>query len=54
MAILTFLRLSELQLNDTMSLPHQVFTSPILLRLNTCVECVYSLQSITVCVVTGN
>ena len=46
---LFLLRLSQLQLNDTISLPHCVFLSPILLRLNACVECVKSLQSSVRC-----
>ena len=47
--VLTMVKLSQLQLNDTLSLPHSVFISPILLRLNACVECVYSLQNNVCC-----
>ena len=49
MVILTLLTLSQLQLNDTISLPHSVFISPILLRLSACVECVGSVQSNVCC-----
>ena len=42
---LTLLWLSQLQLNDIMSLLHCVFMSPILLRVKACVECVGCLQS---------
>ena len=40
--MLTLLWLSQLQLNDIMSLLHHVFMSPILLRLNACVQCLQS------------
>ena len=43
--ITTLLWLSQLQLNDIMSLLHCVFMSPILLRVKACVECVGCLQS---------
>ena len=42
---LTLLRLSQLQLDDIISLSTRVFISLILLRLGACLECVGSLQS---------
>ena len=44
--LLWLLWLSQLQLNDVMLLLHCVFMSPILLRLNACVQCVGCLQGL--------
>jgi len=38
MVVSTLLRLSQLRLNDIMSFPHWIFISPILLRLNVCMQ----------------